>query len=154
MLQQRLTYSLNGATTQALTHYTPRANPEKTGINVYVKPTGDGYIPMNKGKNLFDGPDPPNPCFTIPEGEIDVYAIVTGRRRLGEKETWNPITNESISVNQPPNIYQASNRSLEGDIVPGKGWQLIWEPPGYCDGTYNSICNRATECMLQGQQAA
>lgn len=140
--------------TKALTHYTPRANPEKTGINAYVKPTEDGYIPTNNLKNLFDGPDPPNPCYTIPEGEIDVYAIVTGRRRLGEKETWETTRNETTSAMQPLEIYRTSNRSLEGGIVPGKGWQLFGEPPGYCDGTYNSICNRATECVLQGQQAA
>ena len=137
-----------------MTHYTPRANPEKTGINAYVKPTEGGYYPTNDQKNLFDGPDPPNPCYTIPAGEIDVYAIITGRRRLGEKEIWKTTANESISVAQVPNVYQGSNRSLETEILPGKGWQLFGEPPGYCDGTYNSICNRATECLLQGQQAA
>jgi hypothetical protein len=142
-----------------LTHYTPRA--EKTGINLYVKPTADGYVPLNDRKNVFDGPDPPNPCLDIPDGEIDVYAIVAGRRRLSSEEgVWNATTEQTTqkylseaTAIKSTTLPSAANRSLETGIVPGKGWQLFAEPPGYCDGTYNSVCNRAEECVLQGHQA-
>lgn len=109
-------------------------------------------MPTNENKNLFDGPDPPNPCYRIPDGEVDVYAIVSGRRRLDDEDSWMNVAEKKMP-SAPLSVYQASNRSLASEIVPGKGWQLFGEPPGYCDGTYNSICNRATECVLQGHQA-
>lgn len=140
-----------------MTHYTPRANPEKTGINAYVKPTPDGYIPTNQKKNLFDGPEPPNPCYQIPEGEVNVYAIVSGRRLLNDNVS-SDHSNQEVESNTtsmtPPSWHYYSNRSLEtGDIVPGKGWQLIAEPQGYCDGTYNAECFRWGDCVLQGHHA-
>jgi len=137
-----------------MTHYTPRANPEKTGINAYVQPAPDGYIPRNEEKNVFDGPAPPNPCFHIPEGDVDVYAIVAGRRRLNDEAASDPSDRgDAYPSSMTLTTHRATNRSLETDIVPGKGWQLIGELPGYCDGTYNSDCNRAGDCVLQGHQA-
>ena len=51
-----------------------------------------------------------------------------------------------------------ANRTLEKKdtgIVPGKGWEVMTEPSGICDGTYDSICNRGPEndCMLQAYQS-
>lgn len=149
---------------RGMTHYTPRANPETTGINAYVKPTAEGYVPSNTRQNVFDGPDPPNPCFQVPDGEIDVYAIVSGRRRrLRLEEQRDGMESETTSSsNMPitsmtPTIWKNDtilHRNLEESmIVPGKGWELISEPSGYCDGTYNSICQREGGCVLQGHQA-
>ena len=50
------------------------------------------------------------------------------------------------------------HRDLQGDngITPGKGWELVGEPQGYCDGGYYSVCNRWThnDCVLQGHHDA
>ena len=44
------------------------------------------------------------------------------------------------------------DRSLQEEVVPGKGWEVWGEPQGYCDGTYNAICGIDTdnECVLYG----
>ena len=139
------------------TQYTPRAHPELTSITSLLKSSPDGYVPQNTKELLFEGPDPPNPCYEIPDGEVDVYAVVAGRRRLANTalSTWNT-TMESIRFEALTRERQTSHRSLETGIVPGKGWEVRNEPPGYCDGTYDSICNRdgSFNCVLQGQHAA
>jgi len=66
---------------KGVTEYTPRQNQNMTGISSIAKPAPDGTKPMNTIQPVWEGPEPPAPCLEIPEGEIDVYAIVTGRRR-------------------------------------------------------------------------
>lgn len=72
------------------------------------------------------------------------------------------VRNETIDDTLSRNRLDAQNysststnrqRQLADDaIVPGKGWILLAEPPGICDGTYDSICGRAkwTECPAIG----
>jgi hypothetical protein len=102
-------------------------------------------------KPLYDGPDAHNTCLDIPEGEIDVFNIVAGRRRLDEVEVRQTHHNHEIESFQIPSPV-ASNRSLKAGIVPGKGWEVWEEPEGYCDGTYDAVCGRSTdnECILLG----
>eukprot|EP00934_Nitzschia_sp_Nitz4_P003014 Nitzschia sp. Nitz4//scaffold75_size92586//394//3490//NITZ4_004836-RA/size92586-augustus-gene-0.85-mRNA-1//-1//CDS//3329557648//3004//frame0 len=142
------------------TQYTPRANPANSAISNLVKPAPDGYIPRNEATLLFDGPDSVNACMQIPDGQVDVYAIVSGRRRL-ESFDMSDSRNIVDSTTQllqgglsPP--HDISGRHLETDVVPGKGWQVFDEPPGQCDGTYNAVCNRGThnECVLEGSHAS
>ena len=140
---------------KARTQYTPRANFHETALTSIIKPTPDGYTPKNERVELYEGPDEHNTCFDIPEGEIDVYNVVTGRRRLNEEDfqlqslhdTSSRINDDSSSANTA-----ALKRNLEGDIIPGKGWEVWGEPPGLCDGTYNNTCGRWTkdECAMIG----
>ena len=144
---------------QGATQYTPRANPEKTSITSILKPTVDGFVPANERIEAFEGPDPPNPCMQIPEGEVDVYGIVAGRRRMSEDDEFQIRSTEirhRLEAHQVSRALQAQNTSLESDISPGKGWEVFDEPSGYCDGTYNTICGRDTDymCVLQGRQAS
>jgi hypothetical protein len=136
---------------KARTQYTPRANFEKTSLTSIIKPTADGYVPKNEKKALYDGPDAHNPCLDIPEGEVDVFDIVVGRRRLDEKKIVESYPKDIPSLELPAHDL-AYNRSLESDIVPGKGWEVWAEPQGYCDGTYNAVCGISTdnECVLYG----
>lgn len=148
---------------QAATQYTPRANFATTGITAIAKAAPDGTVVRNTVKNLFDGPEPPNPCQQIPEGEVDVYAIVSGRRRTRRnlRHSRGMDTNLYVSVEssaQSGQMHEWANRTLEKKdtgIVPGKGWEVMTEPSGICDGTYDSICNRGPEndCMLQAYQS-
>lgn len=122
-----------------------------------LKPSADGYVPENKKEILFEGPDPPNNCYNIPEGEVDVYAVVAGRRRL--ERTAVPRSNATMAysvIRDTEKQVQMNSRFLENGIEPGKGWEVRNEPPGYCDGTYDAICNRDGDfnCVLQGQHAA
>jgi hypothetical protein len=118
------------------TQHTPRANPEKTALTTIIRPTSDGYVPSNELKMLFEGPDGHNTCYDTSDGQIDVHAIVSGRRLVS--------TQESIDDRRTVRIFQEDvARNLENEIKPGKGWQLIDEKPGVCDGGYYSICGRA-----------
>ncbi len=67
--------------TQGRSLYTPRANPEQTSLLTLIRPAPDGYKPKPAYSNAYDGPDLHNPCYDTPPGEVDVYAIVTNRRR-------------------------------------------------------------------------
>lgn len=132
---------------KALTHYQPRANYVDGAINAHVKPAENGYIPTNTKSNLFEGPAPHNPCFDIPEGEVDVYAVVTGRRRLAG----GSVDNNMLTRHAGGLIH--SQRNLTSAVSPGKGWEIWGENSGLCDGTYASGCQREGQCVLQGQQA-
>lgn len=135
---------------QAKTQYTPRADFHESSLTSIIKPTSDGYVPKNEQKALYEGPDAHNPCFDLPDGAIDVFNIVAGRRRLDALEYSEPVEPNAVgSYNIRFSI--AHNRSLE-EVVPGKGWQVFGEPQGYCDGTYSAICARQgdIECALYG----
>ena len=112
-------------------------------------------MPHNKKKALYEGPDAHNPCFEIPNGAIDVYAIVAGRRRLDDALEYysEPLveSNAVIGVSYHNHSSMAQNRSLS-EIVPGKGWKVMGEPQGYCDGSYSAVCARQNdnECVLYG----
>jgi hypothetical protein len=106
---------------------------------------------------LYEGPDAHNPCLDIPEGSIDVFNVVTGRRQLNEDDFPLPIrhmveTASEADLNGNSGTQPVRNRYLEGEIVPGKGWEVWDEPQGVCDGTYNVTCDRHTksECVLLG----
>jgi len=118
---------------------------------------------------MYEGPDVHNTCYDIPTDEMDLLTVVTGRRRLDtsprepfdEWVDWNeaeiPSTSEEkathAGVRQAQPDVDQSSRQLDGaGIVPGKGWQVVDEPPGRCDGEYDSICGRAkgSDCPLWG----
>eukprot|EP00934_Nitzschia_sp_Nitz4_P003294 Nitzschia sp. Nitz4//scaffold75_size92586//3848//6839//NITZ4_004837-RA/size92586-augustus-gene-0.86-mRNA-1//-1//CDS//3329557651//3284//frame0 len=144
LLPQRIcTTAMKGAT-----QHTPRYRPTETSITSMLKPAPNGYVPRNTKELLFEGPDPPIPCMEIPEGQVDVYAIVTGRRRLEQESVWNFSQHLEELVEDIP----VSTRSLDTGIVPGIGWEVAEEPAGYCDGAYDSICSRdgGQECVLLG----
>ena len=43
-------------------------------------------------------------------------------------------------------------KGKSADIKPGKGWEVVGEPQGYCDGSYYAVCRRDTDnqCVLGG----
>jgi hypothetical protein len=137
-----------------VTQYTPRANYHEVALTSIIKPAPDGYVPTNDKKALYDGPDAHNPCTDIPEGSLDVFNVVTGRRQLNEDDfplpRWQLHEKEANFSAIGPK--RSPNRLLEGDIIPGKGWEVWEEPQGVCDGTYNVTCDRYTksECVLLG----
>lgn len=130
---------------QARTQYTPRHDPENTSITSIVVPASDGYVPRNEKKQVYSGPDVENSCFQVPDGAFDVLATVSNRRLSSES---TPQTLHSSSSLIP--------RNLEAGVVPGKGWQVVEEPPGYCNGEYGSICGRGPDdsCPLLGHHDA
>jgi len=139
------------------TQYTPRADYEGASITSIVKPTASGYVPENQVKLLYDGPDVHNPAYDIPEGQIDVISIVSGRRRRRlQSQIQNRFmgsgTDEKIGFNK--DLSKPLHRSLEGGdaIEPGEGWDIALEPQGHCDGTFDSVCSHDThqECFLMG----
>ena len=104
---------------------------------------------MNEKVALYEGPDAHNTCFDIPEGEIDVFNVVVGRR-MEEVDVWGTPRVSATAASQAETV---KNRDLAANqIVPGKGWEVWGEPQGECDGTYNSICARSgdNECVLDG----
>ena len=133
------------------TQHTPRANPEQTSLAGLVRQTADGYKPHNFEKPVYDGPDVHNTCFDIPDGAVDVWSVVSGRRQLSQSSA------SEIGVFAAPErqaFSQPNFRHLAGsdEIVPGKGWQVLGEPAGKCDGEYDSYCGRqaSSECPMLG----
>jgi hypothetical protein len=117
----------------------------------------------------YDGPDVHNTCYDA--HDIDVLAVIAGRRRLDELhqsepssewDEWNEpdafMSHEQIGTkttpSQLPTGLDIPSRQLGGSgIVPGKGWEVIGEPAGKCDGEYDSICGRQVvpgDCPLRG----
>ena len=156
---------------QARSMYTPRANVYETSLTTIIKPAApDDYVPQNMLKQLYEGPDAHNPCDDLPEDAVDVYAIVSGRRRQRRLDETH-MTKKTFSVDDAhmskiPRVstkflnttFLASSRSLESDdsIVPGRGWEVYDEPPGKCDGEYDSHCKRhkADACPALGHHDA
>lgn len=135
---------------QGRTLHTPRYQPEKSSLLTLIRAAPDGYKPTNPLTVGYDGPDVHNPCYDIPEDGIDVVHIVSNRRRNVAADD----NREKMVVPDSPPGSETSTRSLDSDgtIVPGKGWEVVWEKPGTCDGAYRSICGRErTEpCPLLG----
>jgi hypothetical protein len=156
---------------QARSMYTPRANVYETSLTTVIKPAApDNYVPQNKLQQLYEGPDARNPCDNLPDDAVDVYAIVSGRRRQRNLEAL-PSNKKSFLMDEDHvsrishvNTFSSnatmplSSRSLESDdaIVPGRGWEVYDEPPGKCDGEYNSHCKRhkADSCPALGHHDA
>jgi hypothetical protein len=104
----------------------------------------DGYAPTVPGEMLYEGPDVRNPMFDIPNGQLDVLAVLNNGRKFPNE---NGRRHVAVGVDGTP-----SDRQLASDtIVPGKGYVLA-HPLGYCDGSYNAICGRSTDsdCLLYG----
>ena len=120
---------------QGRTEFTPRANPETTSIRSILK-TGD-YTPSIGAEPLYEGPDVRNPMFDIPEGHVDVLAILNNGRTF------------------PQDDEKSRRLKISNKIVPGKGYQLD-HPVGYCDGSYNAICGRSQDsaCLLYAHHDA
>lgn len=133
------------------TEFTPRANPDETSLRTIIKPAPDGWVPKIEEELLYDGPDVPNPSLMVPEGELDVEAIVVNRRRQSEFDMYefmhppNQLTPEIANER-----FNLRRRRLE-EIKAGKGW-LLDTKPGNCDGTATGICGRekSSNCLLSG----
>ena len=158
---------------QARSMYTPRANVYETSLTTVIKPAPpDNYVPQNMYQQLYEGPDAHNPCDDIPEDAVDVYAIVSGRRRqrhLSENQTTKKayLVDEG-HISRIPHVKThllnstmptVSGRSLADDddaIIPGRGWEVYDEPPGKCDGEYESHCKRhkSDSCPALGHHDA
>jgi len=102
-----------------------------------------------------------NPNYDIPEGEIDVLAIVSGRRlterthtmALGNNQDSYRVMNQTSATSSLRGMRERpSTRRLDTGIVPGTGWELFGEPQGLCDGTYDAVCAHSgdEECFLYG----
>jgi hypothetical protein len=92
-----------------------------------------------KGDVLYEGPDVRNPMFDIPNGQVDVLAILNNGRTFPDDKR-----SRQLSVKSP------FERRASDVIVPGNGYELVNHPVGYCDGSYNAICSRsaAADCLL------
>ena len=113
-------------------------------------------MPKNEKTALYEGPDAHNQCFDIPEGEVDVFNVVVGRRKLqAETNIGNDDRTKTTQTIEKPSTTSV-HRELGDAIVPGKGWEVWGEPQGYCDGTYNAVCDRSgdVECVLLGHHDA
>lgn len=121
----------------ARTEFTPRANPEKTGLQNIIKINELGYLPHVQSKNVYNGPNVHNPLTELPEGAVDVLAIVSNGREQG-----------AVSL-------KSARRRLDS-FEPGLGWQMVEAKSGYCDGSYNSECGREPDfnCLIQGHNDA
>mmetsp|Transcript_32696 Transcript_32696/g.33034 ORF Transcript_32696/g.33034 Transcript_32696/m.33034 type:complete len:311 (-) Transcript_32696:1438-2370(-) len=142
---------------KAKTQYTPRANFHESALTSIIKSTPAGYIPRNTKVMLYEGPDEHNICLDIPEDEIDVFNVVTGRRRLNKDDFHLPSRLDLSKFDgSARDTTSLLTRHLEGGITPGTGWEVWGEPPGLCDGTYNATCGRWTqnECLLYGHHDA
>ncbi|CAB9497414.1 expressed unknown protein [Seminavis robusta] len=159
---------LCNTTMNGRTHYTPRANFDKTGINTIVEPADNGYVPKNAKTKLYGGLDAHNSCYDVPSGQVDVLSIVSGRRRMAEEVLFNysataakrgpPAQTTDMTTNtkiQQPSLRVRQHRELD-EIKPGIGWEIVEEPQGYCDGSYAAVCARWThhECVLSGHHDA
>jgi len=125
-----------------------------------MKVPSDWYLPYNNEKVLYDGPNKYSKCYDLPEGEVDVLAIVSNRRHLEVASHSLFVQQESSSLTRDsaeyiPPLNQTSLRGLAREtIVPGKGWELQDEKPGHCDGTYDAVCGRgySDDCPAAGHQ--
>jgi hypothetical protein len=138
---------------QARTQFTPRHDPEHTSLSSIIVPDADGWVPVNEEKEVYTGAEVDNPCFELPGDAVDVLAIVTHRHRRLQKdddtEQRNTTMSRLINAHLTP-------RHLKAGIVPGKGWNVINEKIGKCDGEYYSICgHQATnDCPMLGHHDA
>ena len=144
------------------TQYTPRANPMETSVSSLLKAAPpDSYRPRNSLTVLYNGPDAHNPCFDLPEGAVDVVARINQNATLPESRRRILEDDDSISTATPlstatrSTIVSEDPSTIMNDtemIVPGRGWQIVDEPQGVCDGTYDSVCAKSTRnrCVLYG----
>lgn len=104
-------------------------------------------MPAVEGEVLYNGPDVRNPMFDIPQGHVDVLAILNNGRKFPDGPSSR---RRRRRLTEAPAARRANDA-----IVPGKGHQLA-HPVGYCDGTYNAICGRTAEnkCLLNGHHDA
>jgi len=97
-------------------------------------------MPRVEEEMLYEGPDVRNPMFDIPDGQLDVLAVLNnGRKFHGDNQRRQLAVDASLE------------RRVNDEIAPGKGFALN-HPVGYCDGTYNAICGRSvdSDCLLYG----
>ena len=117
---------------RAYTEFQPRPNPEKTSLVSILKPASNGFKPHIHPGNLYNGPDVFNPFTAIPDGEVDVLAIVSNGRTYEDNRSVRRLASED-------------------PIEPGLGDDFVNKPrAGYCDATYNMECGRQGSCLLSG----
>jgi len=149
--------------------FTPRKNFDQSSIVSIVKPATDGYVPRNEKKMLYEGRDAHNECYDIPSGQVDVLAVVSGRRRRLGQTSFDSSTVPALQLAAETTLVEHKQVKNErttpeknqqqrqlGEITPGRGWEVSGEPDGYCDGSYYAACNRWTNnpCILAGHHDA
>lgn len=90
--------------------------------------------------------------FDIPKGHVDVLAILNNGRTFPGNDDGS---RRRLSIDQDTRRISRRTVSSNDAIVPGKGIQLD-HPVGYCDGTFNAVCNRDADndCLLSGHHDA
>lgn len=124
--------------------WTPRNDPMRTSIRSLMFPDADGYIP-NVGKDVvYDPPDVEIPTLLVPEGEIDVRAILSSG--ISKRQTIQ-MPKERLHLSKQQKDFSHST------IKPGNGTYLYDHKSGLCDGTWSSWCERdkSTSCLLSGK---
>lgn len=133
--------------------HTPRYKPNESSLLTIVRPTPDGYKPVNPEEMAYEGPDVHNSCYDLPKDAVDVVSVVSNRRRrkLSGVDDRQVTGGSSLEAKLPQSSTDTV-RDLSDSIVPGKGWEVRWEKPGTCDGEYHSICGRERHdsCPLLG----
>ena len=146
--------------------FTGRANPDRTSLRTIMRPAKDGYLPEHAMEVMYDKAV----SFDrqqIPQGEVDIRAIVGARRLQEGGDERGPVGDMDVvaaGTGASPNGPHARPglRALADKIIPGRGWYLLpagenGVPVGYCDGStdYHS-CKRDkdTDCLVNEHQDA
>jgi len=146
--------------------FTGRANPDRTSLRTIMRPAKDGYLPEHAMEVMYDKAV----SFDrqqIPQGEVDIRAIVGARRLQEGGDERGPVGDTDVvaaDTGASPDGPHARPglRALADKIVQGRGWYLLpagqnGVPVGYCDGftDYHS-CKRDkdTDCLANEHQDA
>lgn len=139
------------------TEHTPRANPDQTNIRSILTPSNiDGYVPQVEEELLYEPPDVEIPALQVPEESVNVRVVASlgstpesrdleEHRASNDRELYKKQPSRKLSSS----VSSFSSRSL---IQVGRGTSIYEHPSGYCDGSYESWCQRGKEsrCLLSG----
>lgn len=129
------------------TEWTPRTYYSTTTLRSIVLPN-DGYVPYLDVQNQYHGPDLLLPTQRIPNSDIDVHALAI--------LTSNHTTTSYFHKKRPirsllTSFSYTSRKSNITTSTTSKKWKLINHASGFCDGSFQSECNRqpSQTCLLQ-----
>uniref|UniRef100_A0A7S2K2H7 Uncharacterized protein n=1 Tax=Leptocylindrus danicus TaxID=163516 RepID=A0A7S2K2H7_9STRA len=136
------------------TEHTPRANPNQSSIRSILKPSNiDGYMPEVEDEILYEPPDVEIPALQVPEESVNVRVVASlgstpGSRFLREHQ----LSNDRDLPPSGRSELSASSFSSRSLFQIGRGTSIYEHPSGYCDGSYQSWCDRGkkSRCLLSG----
>ena len=147
------------------TEFTPRANPEKTGIKSLLLPKQEEPYSNTLPPLLYDKDDVEVPIRKVPKGEVDaveIFDLQGKRRRLQRMLRMGIRDNEDTMAQLRANrldsrlSYEHHRRAIA--ITPGEGWQSLHSYGDGCDGTLlsSNTCGRlsSSNCLLEGHQGS